>query len=169
MYCIWSYIISVHILMVLMYVFCLIACLIVHACCFNDSLFQNSWAVNVSKHNLSRQTFCYCFITPLTNSCTFGTWQTFLSSFGFWFRNRGLRVRGVLSIIRPTNVANTSQVKNVHYITWLHPNYKKTKDEIKFQMHYNICRLQYQYSPFPLRVPGMGNARLINCIEPPLL
>lgn len=33
-------------------------------------------------------------------------------------------------------------------------------------MHYNICRLRYQYSPFPLRVPGMGNAHLINYIEP---
>lgn len=45
----------------------------------------------------------------------------------------------------------------------------QTKAEIRFQRHGDICRLQYQYSPFPLMVCGMSRVRLMNCSEPPLL
>lgn len=37
--------------------------------------------------------------------------------------------------------------------------------EIKLKKHYNICRLQYQYSLFPLGMPGLGDARVINYID----
>lgn len=72
------------------------------------------------------------------------------------------------TVCQPTKVAETRHMTNGHYIPRSHPNYSKTRNEIKFQAHYHIGRLEYQYSSHPWRVSEMSKVCLINCIEPPL-
>lgn len=143
---------------------CLLPCHVIHAQCFSQLfLFHNSWAVNISKDSLTRQTFYVCFITSTANSCTLVALDKLSDPhLDYDFRNKGLRMRGDLITTRPTNLANASQVINAHYITWLHHNYKKQGLKSNFKRITISVDCDINISHFPLRELGMGNARLIN-------